>query len=117
MVTSPGFDEDAFHAAADLIGRTGAVSFQVGYLHDDVPAEQAGWYAHAQYRGARVTAEDHRNPVDAAEALARRLLTGGKCTKCGKLISLGDSGPDSCRWTRMGKRWEAGCQVAGRAAG
>jgi hypothetical protein len=128
-------DEDALIAAADLVGRTGATRFEIGYLHDDVPAEQAGWYAHAQYKGARITAEDHRGPVDAAEALARRLLTGGKCAKCGKLIALSGSGAfayhapvmtdgtrwtaddaaaaGQCRWTRTGPRWEAGC--GGRA--
>jgi len=41
-------DEDALIAAADLVGRTGATGFEIGYLHDDVPAEKAGWYAHAQ---------------------------------------------------------------------
>ena len=44
-------ESDAVIACADLVGRTGAKEFQVGYLHDDVPVEQAGWYAHAQYQG------------------------------------------------------------------
>src|SRR6202035_2515601 len=37
-------DEDAVKACADLVGRTGAKSFECGYLRDNVPAEQAGWY-------------------------------------------------------------------------
>jgi hypothetical protein len=124
-------DEDAFIAAADLVGRTGAKELQIGYLHDDVPAAEAGWYAHAQYKGARIT-EEGSGPVEAAEALARRLLTGGKCTRCGGLIALSGRGAfayaspvmadgttwtaeeaakaGQCRWTRMGRRWEAGCQ-------
>ena len=124
-------DEDALFAAADLVGRTGATSFEIGYLHDNVPAAEAGWYAHVQYKGARIT-EEGAGPIEAAEALARRLLAGGKCTKCGGLIALSSSGAmiypsatltdgtrwterdamaaPQCRWTRMGKRWEAACQ-------
>jgi hypothetical protein len=130
-VTVPALDEDAVVAAADLAGRAGATSFEIGYLHDGVPAEEAGWYAHAQYRGTRVT-EDGRGPVEAAEALARRLLTGAKC-KCGRLVALSGRGavvhggqrmadgssftPEQasaagqCRWTRMGRRWEPGCDA------
>lgn len=130
---SVNLDEDALFAAADLVGRTGAKEFEVGYLHDDVPPEHAGWYAHAQYKGARISAEDHKGPIEAAEALARKLLSGGKYTKCGGLISLSGSGAliyesatltdgtkwtaekaraaGQCRWTRMGRRWEAGCQA------
>lgn len=125
------FDEDALIAAVDLVGRAGATQFQFGYLHDDVPIEDAGWYAHAQYRGARVIVENRADPVEAAEALARRLLTGGMCTHCGGLITLSDAGAlvhlgatmadgtvltatrargmAQCRWRRVGNRWERGC--------
>lgn len=124
-------DEDAVAAAADLVGRTGATGFEIGYLHDDVPVEQAGWYAHAQYRGGRITVQDQPGPTEAAEALARRLLTGAKC-RCGRLVSLSDHGAVAyksttmadgtkwtakqaekaglCRWTRRGRRWEMGCR-------
>jgi len=128
-------DEDALVAAADLVGRTGAKGFEIGYLHDDVPIEQAGWYAHAQFEGARITEEGHTGPVQAAEALARRLLEGGKCTKCGGLVALSSRGavfhptakltdgtrwdgppPRQCRWTRMGSHWVAGCQRTDRTS-
>jgi hypothetical protein len=122
-------DETA--AAIDLVGRTGARELQVGYLHDGVPVEQADWYAHAQYRGARITAEHHTGPAQALVALARRLLEGAKCTHCGGLIALSDAGAafrpghlidgspwdeatvrkaGLCRWRRVGDRWEMGCQ-------
>jgi hypothetical protein len=127
-------DEDALFAGLDLVGRTGAQGLQFGWLHDDVPTEEAGWYAHAQYRGARIMVEDQRGPVEAVEALARRLLEGGRCTNCGGLVTLSDRGavafvdshgPDGsrlwtkeeaekapqCRWTRMGRRWTAGCDT------
>ena len=117
-------------AAADLVGRTGATGFEIGYLHDDVPPEQAAWYAHAQYRGARITAEDHASPGDAAEALAVQLLTGARC-KCGRLVRLDADGAfafrrpvmtdgttwtaelaaaaGQCKWTRLGARWDSEC--------
>lgn len=123
-------DQDAAIAAVDLIGRTGATQFQVGYLHDDVPVEDAAWYAHAQYQGTRVIEENHRGPVEAAEALARRLMTGGRC-RCGALVALSDDGAvfyrgarmadgsswseadaraaGQCRWTREGARWYGAC--------
>jgi len=119
-------DEDAVKACADLVGRTGARQFQIGYLDDEPPC---GWYAYAQYKGARISAEDYPGPVEAADALVRKLLTGARC-KCGKLVALSDDGAiaygglmtdgstwthaeataaGQCRWTRMGPRWEAGC--------
>jgi hypothetical protein len=125
-------DEDAVVAGADLVGRTGATHFQVGYVNDDPPHL---WYAQAQYRGARITEENHPGPVEAVEALARRLLTGGKCVNCGKLIALSGSGAfaytspvmadgstwtaeeaaaaGQCRWTRMGRRWGSACKREG----
>jgi hypothetical protein len=124
-------------AACDLVARTGAREFQIGYLHDDVPTEEAGWYAHAQYRGTRITAENQRGPAEAAEALAVRLLTGAKC-KCGKLVALNSDGARAfrnpvmsdgsafpietaqrvgqCRWRREGEHWVSGCGLRGRTS-
>jgi hypothetical protein len=122
-------DEDALIAAADLVGRTGAKEFQIGYLNDDPPHQ---WYAQARYKGTRISEGDHKGPIEAAEALARRLLAGGKCTKCGGLVALSGAGAmiypsatltdgtkwterdakaaGQCRWTRVGRKWVAGCQ-------
>lgn len=121
-------------ACADLVGRAGARGFQIGYLHDDVPADQAGWYAHAQYRGARITTQDHPGPAEAADALARKILTGGRC-RCGRLVALDTSGAVACAnatmadgstwtvdqaaaagqclWTRTGNRWNPSCPEPG----
>lgn len=84
-------DTLAVMAHADLVGRTGATELQIGYLHDGVPTEQADWWATARYRGAKVTVEHHIGPVEAVEALARRLLTGGRCTACNETIELAGS--------------------------
>lgn len=122
--------DDLARAAIDLIGRTGARELVIGFLHDDVPSEEAGWYAHAQYQGARITVEDKPGPAEALDALAHRLLTGAKC-RCGRLAALSDQGAVSygktsmadgstwtveqaaaagqCRWRRIGPRWEPSC--------
>jgi hypothetical protein len=101
---------DIVIACADLVGRSGASDFLIGYLHDDVPVEEAGWYAYAQFRGARITVDDHRSPTDAALALAERLLRGATC-RCRRAVTLTD-GRDGCRWRLVGQRWEPGCDVA-----
>ena len=131
-------ESDAVIACADLAGRTGAKEFQVGYLHDDVPVEQAGWYAHAQYQGARISAGDRASPDEACDALARKLLTGAQCQHCKGLVALGDDGAAAypglmangkrwteaeiraaggCRWRRMGDRWVRGCAGSTKAPG
>lgn len=126
------FDEDAVLAVADLVERSGGRGVDVGYLHEGVPVEEAGWYAKATYKGVRLIEEDHRGPVEACEALARRILTGGQCTHCGGLVTLSDQGgmayekatlisgktwtaeqaaaAGQCRWTRQGRRWTRGCE-------
>lgn len=124
-------DDDALIAAVELVGRSGARQFEIGYLHDDVPVDDAGWWARALYRGDRIIEENHRGPVEAAEALARRVLTGARCTHCKGLIALSDRAAvfypkahmadgstfteeearavPQCRWRRIGDRWERGC--------
>lgn len=104
-------DQDALDAAYDLVGRTGAAELDVGYLHDDVPTDQADWWATATYQGAKITVEHHAGPVEAVEALARRLLTGAQCARCRQPVRLdGDDRGPGCRWTRRGDRWEGSCQ-------
>lgn len=98
-------DQDALNAAINLVQRSGAQSLEFGYLNDEPPFE---WWAHAQYRGTRLTVEHHHGPVEAVEALARRILDGATCRRCGALIKLDDEG-EGCRWTRNGARWEPGC--------
>ncbi|GII88245.1 hypothetical protein Ssi03_62350 [Sphaerisporangium siamense] len=124
-------DEEVVLAALDLVGRTGAKQLQVGFLHEGVPVQEASWYAHAQYHGARITEENHKGPAEALEALARRLLTGAKCVHCGGLVTLPGEAPSAhvagtltdgtrwtaeqasaagqCRWTRIGPRWAREC--------
>ena len=124
-------DGDAVKACADLVGRTGAKSFECGYLHEGVPVAEAGWYATAVFKGAKLTEEDKTSAAEACDALAARLLSGAQCQHCKGLVSLSDEGAfafrkavlvtgqrwdaadaakaPQCRWTRDGERWERGC--------
>lgn len=102
-------NEDALIACVDLVGRAGASGFDIGYLHDDVPVEQAGWWAAAYYQGARIQVGDHQSPTLAAMALAERLLRGAQC-RCRKPVTLSSAAP-GCRWRLVGAKWEPGCDV------
>lgn len=99
--------------ALDLCGRCGARQLEFGYLHENKPAEEAGWYAQAVYLGARIwTAQDHPGPVEAVEALADRLLSGSTC-RCGDPVTR-EPAPGKCLWRivgdrDIGERWEPSC--------
>lgn len=131
----PDLDQDALDAAIDLVGRSGAQSFEIGCLREDVPITEAGWFAQAVFNGGiPVISENHQGPVEAAEGLARRLLTGAKCVHCEGLIALSDAGAllfqgaplsdgstftegearsrKQCRYRRVGPKWVRGCEKA-----
>lgn len=98
-------------AGVEVIGRTGATDFEVGHVLEGVPSVEADWYAHADFGGVRVQAEHHTGPAEAVDALARRLLAGGRCTHCQRTIRLdGGNSKDVCVWWRDGVRWVRGCE-------
>lgn len=122
--------QEIVFACVDLVGRAGGRQLQIGYLHDDVPVEQAAWFAHVQYNGARIFVENQPGPAEAADALARNLLHGARC-RCGRLVALSQDGAiayrdtamadgsrwtvneartaGQCLWKRTGPRWEPSC--------
>jgi hypothetical protein len=133
-----GFDEDVLLAAVDLVGRTGATNFEIGYLNDPEEPEYAErgpeWWAKAQYQGNRISVDGFDRAEGAAQALAVRILTGAKC-RCGRLVALSDDGAiaypttamadgttwtadearaaGQCRWTRHGPSWQPSCPKPG----
>lgn len=133
MSALPEESHDILIACVELVGRCGAREFEIAYLHDDVPMEEAGWWAGANYGGHRIIVEDQPSPFHAAQGLAEKILTGAKC-KCGKLVALSDDGAmfmgqlsvnmadgtewtaeeaiaaGQCRWRREGPRWKPGCE-------
>lgn len=106
---SSAMNGDVVVACADLVRRAGARDFEIGYLHDDVPVEEAGWYAVASYQGARLMVDEHRSPTAAALALAERILSGATC-RCRRPVVLDDDRA-GCRWRLVGRRWEPGCDA------
>lgn len=126
-------DVDVIRAARNLVTRSGGNNLTLGHLHDNVPVDEAGWYAKAQYDGAVVMVEDQPGPEEALTALCERVLTGAQCQRCGGLVQLRDGGamaypnvprPDGtrwskeeieaagfCRWKREGPRWEPSCTL------
>lgn len=116
---------DCVKAIADLVARTGAVHFVIGWLRDDDEPEFAekgpGWYCEAQLRGARIIFDEQLLPEHACDGLAHRILDGGTCTHCGQVTSTrqtevgiylhsGRSKRARCIWHRDGDRWVRGCE-------
>ncbi|MFD6097194.1 hypothetical protein ACFVWN_20395 [Nocardiopsis flavescens] len=115
-------EQQEITACVDLVGRSGAKDFELGHLHD-APVPEAGWFATATYRGAKLIAEGHTGPVQAAQALARRVLVGALCVCCRHRVTLatpgaaafglthsGSGGQQVCVWVRRGDRWVSGCR-------
>lgn len=127
----PQEELDVILACTDVVGRSGARNFEMGYLHDGVPTDQAGWWARAQYGGYRMTVEG-ASPADVAEKLCERVLRGAKCL-CGKLVALDPEAAfayfdvtlrdgtrwtaaqaaeaGQCLWQRDGPKWVRGCEA------
>lgn len=115
-----GTDMDRLIAAYDLIGRMGMANFEVGY--DDTLPPDKQWYAQCETGTGEGFWAGHRtSPEAAAEALARKLANGGRCTHCGKVCTLWTQGTEEaagvgqqnrawvCYWHRVGKQWIRGC--------
>jgi hypothetical protein len=110
MTALESLDMDAVVAVADLVARAGGREFEIGHLEDGVPVEQARWYATARFKGAMLIADEKAGPDEAADALARRILSGGKCTYCHKTVVLNLTKPNKqCLWHRDGNAWVQGC--------
>jgi len=109
---------DAVVACADLVNRAGGTEFEIGWTCPHTPDEEDGhncdrvsWWAHARWKGTRLTAENHPDPMAAAAALAVRVLDGGRC-RCGRIVALQPGAP-GCVWRLVGQRWEPGCDQPG----
>jgi hypothetical protein len=107
----PGFtndDADALAACVDLIGRSGATEFGVGCMRPEMPFHKQGWWAHAMYDGSRRTVEEQKGPLQAAQALARAVVEGGTCRRCGNMITIALA-VGKCQWRREGRKYVPGC--------
>lgn len=94
-------DDPRFVAGVDLLGRTGAQGFRIGYSHED-DGLPVVWYAVATYlKGAEAAAA--MNPLDAVLRLCERVIDGGFCTHCQRqTIFVSDLDEDSSLLNDMG---------------
>lgn len=79
-----------FIAAVQLIQRTGAAAFRIGYSGED-DGDPVVWYAVATYKRPPGTpkwtpgeAAGALDPVNAVLRLCEQLIDGGTCTHCGR---------------------------------
>jgi hypothetical protein len=105
------FDEAAFMAAAKMVERTGATSFEIE--HSDPKAGPLTWEARAVFKGRTIASEGtHTDPASAADALVRQLLEGGLCMYCQRRVTLTDSDDLSkCFRRRVGGDWFRACEI------
>lgn len=121
MSTIPQEHLDAIVASAELVGRAGGKDFEVGFLDEDAPIEQARWWASATFNGAKVIVDEQPSGALACELLARKLLDGGMCTHCKRVVRIRPQGyvdpawnlgkgTKACSWERVGPTWKRGCE-------
>lgn len=79
-MTDPRLDP-RFIAAVQLLERTGAQSFRIGYSHED-DGPPVVWYAVAEWTGNRAEAAASIHPVRAVLRLCEEVIDGGECTHC-----------------------------------
>ena len=78
-------DDPRMTAGIELIGRTGAKSFQIRYSDDEEPVV---WFAVALYDDGKAETAASLDPVMAILRLAERLIDGGMCTHCKRPAGL-----------------------------
>lgn len=69
-------------ATADMVGRTGAIEFQIRYSDDEEPVL---WIAYAGYKENRYGVGTATNPFTACIRLMNLLVDGGRCTHCNRM--------------------------------
>lgn len=72
-------EDPRFVAAINLIGRTGATSWQIRYSDDRAPIV---WVTIAEYPGERFETASALNPLTALLRLCDQLVDGGQCLHC-----------------------------------
>lgn len=116
-------------AGYDLVGRTGSRDVTVGTTSHGATGS---WWAAAKYPGARIQVDNEATAGAAMDALAAKILTGGKC-RCGRLVAMQSGGAvffpgaayadgkplteqqvratGQCRWRRYATMWLSACDA------
>lgn len=107
----PNFDDAALIAAAEVVRKAGAQSFEIE--HTDPEAGPVTWEARANFKGQTLKSDGtHADPVSATDALARQILEGGLCTYCQRRVTLTDTNDLSkCYRHRVGAQWFRSCEI------
>lgn len=79
MPESITIDNDRFNAVVEMVGRTGASSFQIRFQDDEQPCV---WMAVAIYDDDRFDVGAGIDPYHAVCRLLDQLVDGGVCTHC-----------------------------------
>lgn len=74
-------EDPRFVAAVQMIERTGAQSFRVGFTPDE-DGPPVVWYAVAEWSGNRAEAAAAMTPLDAVFRLCEQVIDGGICAHC-----------------------------------
>lgn len=96
-------DDPRFVAAVQLLERTGATTFRIGYSDED-DGDPIVWYAVATWRTIDAAHNVHRtgaaeaaaslHPTDAVLRLCEQVIDGGTCAHCGQ-PTIFDADPPS----------------------
>lgn len=78
-MTIPQIEDPRFIPATEMIGRTGAKSFQIRYSDDEVPVV---WFAVAVYNETQFECAAAPDPIGAVLRLCDQIVDGGMCTHC-----------------------------------
>jgi hypothetical protein len=90
-VPGPSYQDDRFIAAVDLVGRTGAKSFQMRYCEEEKPVI---WMAIGEWIRENKSVFEvgaSTNPLVALFRLLDEVIDGGICTYCGKPTGFEES--------------------------
>lgn len=87
---------DLLNATIELIGRTGAKAFRLGWVDEEpeLPQYPHIWYATARYEKGHEAAAA-MDPVGAVTRLAEQLIDGGKCQHCSRPTAIHQDSGDA----------------------
>ena len=80
-----GLDDPRYIAAIEMIGRTGAISYQIRYSDDEQPVV---WMAVASYRDGKWEVAAAADPIAATLRLCERVVDGGICAQCKRMTAF-----------------------------
>lgn len=97
----PEFDNKRFLAATELLGRTGADKFRIGYSSEE-DGEPVVWYGLCTYPSGAAETAAGMDPVQAVMRLCAQVIDGGRCRHCKRVTAFVDVDEDIAAMDKMG---------------